>query len=367
MRNNHLIELVDRTINTTTASVYAQVLHALLPNLQHCQQELENLDETDAEPDLDSLPQVSTAEVVDAAKGSSELSNQLDNSDSERFNVAPLDHPKKRRRKVDIEDRREIDAEAVTDEAGASDTDGEDGILELSSDPEEINSGVDCEPKAIYDHSHDPHWSAIRNLLLVLAMHPFRFVHHIPQTTILPERWTINFTKLMKNVTHHTLLETITSRHGLPAARLTRILFDRGKTDEKVLCSISLLAQKTMRSYLLPLHKSGMIGLQEVPRDNSRNPQRTNFLWSFDTMRCKSKILEETYKTMARHLKRIKAEGKKLQGTLEKASRSDVIGREQDFLGEQELEALNVWKKLDERIWGELSRLDDLVACLGDY
>ena len=368
MRIDHLVDLADRTISTNTAGVYAQVLRTLGPQIQLCQEERENAIEGEAETDQSSLPQISTDELVGAIKDSSELANALGKSDNRRTEMAQFDHPKRRRKKeVTSETGEMVDREANLDEEEDASDSNEDNISEVSSDPDEANGEAELEPNALSSFPHDPHRNTIRSHLLILAIHPLNFLHHLPKTPILPERWTIDFPTLIKNLVHHTLLEDITSRHGLPAARLTRILFDKGKTDEKVLCSTSLLAQKTMRSYLLPLHKAGIIGLQEVPRDNSRNPQRTNFLWFFDMERCKAKILEETYKTMARCLRRARIEGEKIKGTVEKASRSDVIGKEEEFLGLQELEALNVWRELDERIWGQVSRLDDLVACLRDF
>ncbi|CAD6588981.1 MAG: RNA polymerase III subunit C82 [Alectoria sarmentosa] len=368
MRNDHLVDLADRMVSTSTAGVYAQVLRTLGPKVHDCQEEAESPNDKDAETDMRALPQISTDDLVRAIKESSELANALGKLDDGRLDMAQFDHPKKQRKKeVVSEDEEMVDGEASPEEEDAFDFNAEENISDIASDPDEANGEAKFEPNALPSFLLDPHRDAIRDHLLVLAIHPMSFLHHFPKTSILPEQWTIDFSTLMKNVTHHALLETITSRHGLPAARLTRILFDRGKTDEKILCSTSLLAQKTMRSYLLPLHKAGMIGLQEVPRDNSRNPQRTNFLWFFDSERCKAKVLEETYKTMARFLRRARVEGEKVKGTVEKANRSDVIGKEDEFLGAQELEALNVWKDMDERIWGELSRLDDLVACLRDF
>lgn len=370
MRNDHLVNLADRTIGTSTAKVYAQVLRALEPEVRVCQEEPEDLNERSVETDLSSLPQVSTDELVEGINDSSELANALSKADDGRLDTAQLDHPKKRRKKERISENGWMhDGEASQDEEDdSSDSDEEENISDVSSDPDEVNGEAEFDPNALSSSlPDDPHRNTIRNHLLVLATHPFSFLQRIPKTSILPERWTVDFPTLMKSVSHHTLIETITSRHGVLAARLTGILYDRGKTDEKVLCSTSLVAQKTMRSYLLPLHKAGMIGLQEVPRDNSRNPQRTNFLWFFDPERCKAKILEEAYKVMARYLRRAKVEAENVKSTVEKADRSDVVGREEEFLSVQELEALKVWRKFDERIWGQVSRLDDLIACLRDY
>ena len=366
MRNDHLVEFAGRTIGLATAGVYAHVLSALEPKVQACREEPESSTEPGLDIDIHFLPQVSTAELVSTIRDSPELASALGKPDDGRLDMAQFDHPKKRRKKERCSEAA-IDGEIVLDEAEASGSNDNDNVSDASSDPENSRSAIDVEIDALPNSRSNPHFDAIRNHLLILATHPLRFLHHIPKTSTLPERWTLDYPTLMNNITRQLLLETIRSRHGLPAARLTRILFDRGKTDEKVLCSISLLAQKTMRSYLLPLHEAGMIGLQEVPRDNSRNPQRTNFLWFFDPERCKAKILEETYKTMARCLRRLRVEREKVKGTIEKASRSDVVGREEELLGVQELEALNVWKEMDEKTWGEVLRLDDLIASLRDF
>ena len=364
MRNDHLVEFADRTISVITARVYAHVLGALEPKVQACRAEPESSKELGTDIDLHFLPQISTAELEDAIGDSPELASALGRPDDGRLDMAQFDHPRKRRKKERCSEAA-IDGEVIPDEAEASGND--DNVSDASSDPERSEGEMDVNLNALPSNRYDPNRHAIRSHLLILAMHPLHFLHHLPKTSTLPERWTIDYPTLMNNVTRQLLLETVRSRHGLPAARLTRILFDKGKTDEKVLCSISLLPQKTMRSYLLPLHGAGMIGLQEVPRDHSRNPQRTNFLWFFDPERCKAKILEETYKTMARCLKRLRVEREKVKGTIEKASRSDVVGREEELLGVQELEALNVWKEVDEKTWGEVLRLDDLVASLRDF
>ena len=366
MRNDHLVEFAGRMISVITAGVYAHVLGALEPKVQACREEPENSNEPGTEIDPHLLPQISTAELEGTIRDSPELASALGKPDNGRLDMAQFDHPKKRRKKERCSEAA-IDGEVNLDEAEAYGSNDDDNLSDASSDPENSDSEIDVDLNALPSNRYDPNRDAIRNHLLVLAMHPLRFLHHLPKTSTLPERWTIDYPTLMNNVTRQLLLETIRSRHGLPAARLTRILFDKGKTDEKVLCSISLLAQKSMRSYLLPLHEAGMIGLQEVPRDNSRNPQRTNFLWFFDPERCKAKILEETYKTMARCLRRLRVEREKVKGTIEKASRSDVVGREEELLGVQELEALKVWKEMDEKTWGEVLRLDDLIASLRDF
>ena len=368
MRSRSLISLANQSICTSTAKVYAEVLRTLEPKIRDCKEELETPDFGDG-PELHALPQVSTDDIVAALRESTDLANAFGNVDTSRVNLTQNDHPKKRRKKKepDSEDEVMVDGDASPDE---DNSDSEETLTIVSSDSEGVNGEADYDPNPAAKSSNnlkDPHRDTIRDHLLLLAQHPYKFLHHLPETPNLPERWSVSFPPLMAHLLHHALLQTITSRYGLPAARLTRLLSEKGKVDEKNLCSLSLLNQKIMRSYLTKLHQAGMIQLQEIPRDNSRNPQRTLYLWFFDIERCKAKLLQETYKTMARCLQRVRVEGEKVKSTVEKASRSDVIGREEEFLGVQEREALSKWRDMEEKIWGEVGRLDELVAMMRDF
>lgn len=77
--------------------------------------------------------------------------------------------------------------------------------------------------------------------------------------------------------------------------------------------------------------------------------------------------MEECYKSMARCLQRAKVEREGVQTLLEKAERSDVVGREEEFLGEDERIGLEQWREKEERLLGEVGRLDELVAVLRDF
>ena len=122
-----------------------------------------------------------------------------------------------------------------------------------------------------------------------------------------------------------------------------------------------------MRSILNRMHGAGHVELQEIPRDTQRQPSRTMFLWYFDVERCRRKLLEETYKTMARCLQRVKSERGLLHNLMEKAARSDVKGREAEFLKIEEQATLEKWRSMEERLLGEIGRLDDVVAVLRDF
>ena len=366
LRNESLITLADETICKSTSRIYAVVLRKLETKTRACKEESEVPDFGDG-PELGDLPYVSTDDLVHVIKDSKELIETLGKVEGSEANAKKVDHPKKRRKKkeFDSDDEALVVGEASSDEEEEDESDSEDG--DESSDSEQANGAAKYSLNSLPKAPEDRHRRFIRDHLLLLAKHPYSFLQHIPETSVLPERWTVHYQPLMKSIIHHVLLQIIATRYGQPAARLTRLLSDRGKVDEKNLCSLSLINQKSMRSYLTTLHKAGMIQLQEIPRDNSRNPQRTLYLWYFDADRCKAEILQESYKTMVRCLQRVQVEESKVKGTLEKASRSDVVGREEEFLGVQEREALETWRQVEERIWGELGRLDELVGILRDF
>ena len=366
LRNESLITLADETICKSTSRVYAEVLRKLEIKTRACKEGPEVPDIGDG-PELGDLPHVSTDDLVHVIKDSKELFETLGKVEGNAISGKEVEHPKKRRKKkeFDSDDEALVVGDASSDEEEDDESDSED--VNESSDSEQANGAANHSLNSLPKTPEERHRRFVRDHLHLLAKHPYSFLQHIPETSVLPERWTVHYQPLMNSIIHHVLLQIIATRYGQPAARLTRLLSDRGKVDEKNLCSLSLINQKSMRSYLTTLHKAGMIQLQEIPRDNSRNPQRTLYLWYFDAERCKAEILQESYKTMVRCLQRVQVEENKVKGTLEKASRSDVIGREEEFLGVQEREALEKWRQVEERIWGELGRLDELVGILRDF
>ncbi len=367
MRTNHLVEMVHHTIGTSTSKVYEKVLKAMEPKIIGCQ-DFGDIAYDEDEVDLSSLPQVSTEDIVAATFDTPELASALGQVDEARLDNGELEHPKKHRRK---RESNEDEATAIGPASSDEDEDEATGgnISETSFDTDSIAGSADYDP-----HSHrlpvlspTPHHATIRAHLFLLAQHPSKYVIYVPRTPASPERWTLLFPPLFQTLITETIAQIISNRYGPLSGRLTRILSVRGKLDEKSLCSLSLIPQKELRIRLSALQKAGLLELQEVPRDNARVPTRTNFLYSFDEGRAKIKVLEECYKSMVRCLQRLGVEKGKVEGLLEKAGRSDVQGREEELLAEREREALVEWRKKEERVWGEIGRLDGEVGMLRDF
>lgn len=364
MRTDHLVRHADQTIGTTTSKVYEKILRKLESHLRACREKFTHLHEDDME-DVSSLPQVSTEELVAAIAQSSELADAVGKVDKSKINDALSDHPKKRRKKE--QDDTEEDDTSVDEDDDSSSVNSSDNASNISQDSDYAMGEADYDPHPNQQPSPSPHYATIRSHLLLLSQHPLRYLHHIPSTPTQPEKWTIKYRPLIASLSQTTLIQTIGSRLGKPSARLAKICAEMGKLDDKTLCSLSLISQKEMRNRLLALQTAGLLELQEVPRDNARVASRTNFLYYLDEERCKARIIEESYKTMVHLLQRAEVEREKVKGVVEKASRSDVVGREEELLAEGEQKALKTWRMVDERIWGEVGRVDGVVGLLRDF
>ena len=369
MRNQQLVTLAEESIGTSTSNIYAELLQAAESQLRKCKNELHIADD-DSETELVTLPQVSTDDfkaIKNLMLDPSSLSNALGKVDPSDVDLSKLLHkpkkPKERRKSDHSEDAEaSVEGSASSDESdkisNQSESDG-DRTPDTTPDTTPKTNGATTPPDSLRQH------------LLLLADQPQRFLIPVPRTKTDLEKWAIPYRDLSKTLIHNAIISITVSRFGPHAGRLIRILAandNSTKLDEKMLVLLSLIPQKQMRTLLHSMHRAGHIELQEIPKDGShRRPGMTLFYWFFDPERCRKRMLEETYKTMTRLVQRAGVEREAVRGTVEKAERTDVIGREEELLAEGELTALNEWKEKEERIWGEVGRLDDLVAVLRDF
>ena len=198
--------------------------------------------------------------------------------------------------------------------------------------------------------------------LRLLAEDPHAFVDVIGRNS-----WKVDFPALTRDLVQFELENVIAARFGTLATRVVRILYKKGKLDEKQLASFGLLRAKELRATLTAMQEAGYIETQEVPRDNTRQPSRTIYLWFFDQDRCRDLVLHNTYKGMARLLQRTKVEKEKVQAVINKAERTDVKGHEDEYLTKAERAALVDWDEMEQKLLVQLGRQDDLVALLRDF
>lgn len=383
MRNQHLRNLVEQSIGTTTAHVFAAILHKIEPSLLNCKGNPE-IDDEQGGIRPETLPQVSTNELAHLVGDLPELASSIAHSGPDMDDPTNVDH----------HDRYQTNVRSKNDANGASVKTGltpEEEVTPNGSskcDEEQNSHGTtygensskyyskrrlertpDIAPESIPRAKTKLYTHALRQHLLLLAEDPHHFVYHVPRTDKAPEKWAVSFRLLSKEILQKSLFQVITSRFGSQAGRLTRILYakDNKKFDEKELVLLSLTSQKTTRKLLQTMHRAGYLELQEVPKDGQRKPSTTIFLWYFDPERCRRRVIEETYRAMARCLRRAAVEKEGFKSTIQKASRTDVVGKEDELLGEGEREALRQWREKEDRIWGQISRMDELVATLRDF
>lgn len=198
--------------------------------------------------------------------------------------------------------------------------------------------------------------------LHILADDPQEFVYYDKHF----KKWSIDHRRIVQILVQSELERTINARFGPTATRMIRILHDKGKLEEKQIGQFGLVQQKELRMMLALMQEAGYLDVQEVPRDNSRQPSRNIYLWSYDQDHTRSVVLERMYKTMSRLLQRYKHEKQVLSGVLDKAERTDVQGHEEEFLSKAERAALVDWKQKEEKLLIQLSRLDEMVLLFRD-
>ncbi|KAI4272706.1 MAG: hypothetical protein LQ337_005119 [Flavoplaca oasis] len=369
IRNQQLVALAEESIGTSTSNVYAELLQAAEPQLRKCKNELHIADD-DPEIELTTLPQVSTEDlktIKNLTLDPSSLSNTLGKVDPSQVDLGKLLHKPKKPKKRRKSDQSEA-AEASVEGSASSDESDKISNQSESEGDRTPDTTPDTTPKI--NGATTPS-DSLRQHLLLLADQPQRFLIPVPRTKTNLEKWAIPYHDLSKTLLHNAIISITVSRFGPLAGRLIRILAANDNTtklDEKMLVLLSLIPQKQMRTLLHSMHRAGHIELQEIPKDGSqRRPGMTLFYWFFDPERCRKRMLQETYKTMTRLIQRARVEREAVRGTVEKAERTDVVGREEELLGEEEWTALNEWKEKEERIWGEVGRLDELVAILRDF
>lgn len=369
-RNHHFVELAEKCIGVATSKVYAEVLRKIEPQVRKCREELTSPEDPD-EVDLSTLPQVSTQDLVALLKDGSELAAAIGVVESAKIDLTLTDHRKKERRKKSTD----LDAaNAITVVGHVSSDENEDDYdsanSDIHSEAESISSLSYSSPSKDINSpsfSNRAAMAALRQHLLLLCEHPHQFLHHVSRNGTVSEKWAVNFSALSSTLLDVALTQTISTRFGPLATRLINILSVKGKLDEKTLTTLGLLNQKAMRALLTAMHQAGYLQLQEIPRDNNRQPSRTLFLWYWDADRAGARLLEESYAAMSRHVRRARVERELVRETVEKANRTDVVGKEDEFLGDGERHALGVWRAKEERLWGQVGRLDEVVAIVREY
>ena len=180
-------------------------------------------------------------------------------------------------------------------------------------------------------------------------------------------QWTVDFDLVMqtlRQVELDSIIEQTTGRRGL---RLTRILRQFGRLDEKVIADKALMKKPSLQGKMAELQKAGFVDVQEVPRDNNRLANRTMFFWYYDADRTCRQLPDRIYKMMLRCLQVLEVERHKVKDILEFVHRTDVKGKEEEVMTPEYYDKYSKHLELERKLLGHAMKLDDIIAVLRDY
>jgi DNA-directed RNA polymerase III subunit RPC3 len=325
MRSEQLVHLVEQRLGSVTARVYQTMLRMLESKTPRCWEEW-------ADPPLPS------GEPGDA-------------SIDPRFLVTARDVATKlSRERGDLDIFEGIDPNAavqITRKGHVNRT----NIWTQPTDPAKLN--MEERTKVVDKH------------IQMLAEDPFHFVTWHSRAGF--SQWHIEFDEIARQMIQTEIENTISARKGSLGVKLVRALRKKGRLDERAMCNVMMMSAADVRGIVNDLTIQGFVQTQEIPKVDRREAKHSLHLVWYDRQRAREKLLHDTYKGMVRILQRIRYEREKIEFTLTKAERSDVVGNEEKWLSTRELDDLRKWKEVQEKLLLQLMREDDLVAALRDF
>ena len=382
LRNQRLVQLAGTRIGETTSQIYAELLRLLEEGIPRCRLDpvIDDLD------DLPDGPTVTTTELSRAISKSIQVSRGIGDLTHGEGGVRNSDRSPKGKNKVNV-DEGEVDGGASSDEDEHNedvemngngytpelyeDSAG-DGCKSFEEDPRPAKrtkvTFQDKLPKPKPERADDPDMRLyhIKMHLSLLAEDSYKFIRKCGRGG--SNEWTVDFEDLVDHLRESELDTILLENFGQGGHRLVRMLRKLGKLEEKSLPNLAFMKQKDIRTKMAEMQMAGIVDIQEVPRDASRTTQRTMFLWYFDPERVSSILLDGVYKAMSRCLQRLEIEKRRASGILSMAERTDVRQTsEEEILSEGQMGMLEVIRVKEDKLLGQLGRLDDLVGAFRDY
>jgi hypothetical protein len=125
------------------------------------------------------------------------------------------------------------------------------------------------------------------------------------------------------------------------------------------------LKKGDIRTILPKLQIGGILETVEIPKTLERH--RNIQLISFHESRAFAFVLQDLYKTMVRIYQRLDEERQRRAGILKKAARTDVRRNLMRYLSPGEIKGYRQpWKAIEERLLGQIMKVDQSVMLLQD-
>ncbi|KAF2966251.1 hypothetical protein GQX73_g7319 [Xylaria multiplex] len=372
LRNQKLTEHVEDFVGETTAQVFAALLASLCKKVYRCQHDQHTIMTEEEEETYFTGVRVTSEEIFDHLSPGVDVSTGIGSASEEDIDIRFAE--KIRKYPPQIQGSHLQGTLDEGDEVLGSDDEDYDHSGEhlkgtyVNGHNGYHNSAAQNGTKLGGDHSGEGHSSRAEQLrqmrqhLLILAEAKQQFVRHCGQN-----EWTVDFGPLIQQLRYVELDTMIEDNFGRQGLRLTRILREKGKLDDKTLPAMALMRKPDVHVKMAEMEMAGFLEVQEVPRDNNRAANRTMFFWFFDEARTLKRVLDNAYKSMVRCLERLEVERYNKRNVLLTADRKDVQGKEEEKLRgdiyNEYLEFIEVEKKL----LSQVSRLDDLVSVFQDF
>ncbi|KAI0403046.1 RNA polymerase III subunit RPC82 [Xylaria palmicola] len=370
LRNQKLTEHVEDFVGETTAQVFAAVLASLCRKVYRCQHDQHTIMTEEEEETYFTGVRVTTEDIFDHLSSSVDVSTGIGTASEEDIDIRFAEKIRKYPPQI-----RGSHLQGTLDE----------GDEVLGSDDEDYDRGGERAPWAPVNGRHGSsagqtgtsvngnHYGErqssrteqicqMRQHLLILAEAKQQFVRHCGQN-----EWTVDFGPLIQQLRYVELDTMIEDSFGRQGLRLTRILREKGKLDDKTLPAMALMRKPDVHVKMAEMEMAGFLEVQEVPRDNNRAANRTIFFWFFDEARTLKRVLDNAYKSMVRCLERLEVERYKKRNVLSLADRRDVQGKEEEMLRGDVYKEYTEFLDIEKRLLGQLSRLDDLVSIFQDF
>ncbi|KAL5596521.1 hypothetical protein BROUX41_006746 [Berkeleyomyces rouxiae] len=364
LRNECLERLAADALGKTTGQVFATLLRILTKTLSRCRPDQRVDAASIGEDDMSSiLKTATTLEILDQLDPSVNVHHGIGRADKSKIDKEAAERV--RLSALDTEDEVESDGEGAIapprSKLPEAPTD-----FGADSDEEPITNGTgDAAGEGINPSAKDSRTAMLHQHLLLLAEHKYRFVRHCGVRG--RGQWTVDFEILLDTLRQVELDAIIMQSFGRHGLRLTRILQQKGRLDEKTLASLALMKKQAVQNKILDLQQGGFVEIQEVPRDNNRMANRTMFFWFCDPETTKKAVVENLQKMILRCLERQDYERRAEKDLLEYVNRTDVKGKEEQEMSKEHFERYCKFLRLQDKIFGEVQRLDDMLALFKDY
>ncbi|KAI0518476.1 RNA polymerase III subunit RPC82 [Xylaria bambusicola] len=368
LRNQKLTEHAEDFVGEITAQVYAALLASLCKKVYRCQHDQHTIMTEEEEETYFTGVRVTTEEVFDHLSPEVDVATGIGTASEEDIDIRFAEKIRKYPPQAQgAHLQGDLDA---GDEIIGSDDEDYDPTGERPKTQVNGNGGWTAHngTKSGGDYSGEGPSSRVEQIyqmrqhLLILAEAKQQFVRHCGHN-----EWTVDFGPLIQQLRYVELDTMIEDNFGRQGLRLTRILREKGKLDDKTLPAMALMRKPDVHVKMAEMEMAGFLEVQEVPRDNNRAANRTMFFWFFDEARTLRRVLDNGYKSMVRCLERLEVERYNKRHVVSLTERKDVQGNEEQMLRgdvyNEYLELVDMEKKL----FSQVSRLDDLVSIFQDF